>query len=134
MSRPTSCSYAKLMGYSAISPDHASSGRTANYSEPLNGYMSVNIDDHGYWAWKRYDPKAGEKASGRAVPGKESQHVRYLAATKQYGPRTTSRASNGAARSDLPKEAWAIGVDGQPAKPNRFAPVVRQSAESRDLG
>lgn len=109
--------YAKLMGYNTISPIMIK-WATANYSEPLNGYMSVNIDAHSYWAKKPYDPKSGQNAEP-ALVGKDSEHVRYLAATKRYGIDYIPRFEWGGS-DDLPKEAWAVGVDGQPAKPNRF--------------
>jgi hypothetical protein len=109
--------YAKLMGYNAISPVIIKWG-DANYGEPLNGYTSVNVDDHGYWVKKPYDPKTGVPA-GPPLPGKKSEHVRYLAATKQYGIDYIPRVEYGGSM-DLPKDAWALGVDGQPIKPNRY--------------
>ena len=109
--------YAKLMGYSAISPIVLKWG-TANYSDPLNGYTSVNTDDHRYWAWMRYDPTTGQPAQP-AVPGKESIHARYLDATKQYGIDYIPRVEYGGS-DDLPKDAWALDVNGQPMKPDRF--------------
>jgi hypothetical protein len=111
--------YAKLMGYSAISPVIIK-WAFANYSDPLNGYMSVVIDDHDYWATKEYDPASGEKAAS-PIPGKKSQHVRYLEATKEAGIDYIPRFEWGGSQ-DLSKEAWATDVTGQPAKPDRFAP------------
>ncbi len=111
--------YAKLMGYSAISPVIIK-WFFANYSEPLNGYESVTIDDHDFWARKTYDPASGEKATSE-VPGKKSQHVRYLETTKQFGIDYIPRFEWGGSQ-DLPKDAWAVDVNGQPTKPNRFAP------------
>ena len=110
--------YAKLMGYSAISPVIIK-WSFANYSEPLNGYMSVNIDAHDYWAKQQYDPKDGKPAAP-AVPGKPSTHVRYLEATKQYGIDYIPRFEWGGSM-DLPESARAIDENGKPAKPNRFA-------------
>jgi len=109
--------YAKLMGYSAISPIMLK-WADANYAEPMDGYMSVNIDDRSYWSWMKSDPKTGEGAKP-ALPGKDSEHVRYLAATKKYGIDYIPRFEWGGS-DNLPKEAWALGVDGLPVKPNRF--------------
>jgi len=110
--------YAKLMGYSAISPVIIKWAQ-ANYSEPLNGYMTVNTDDRNYWAKKVYDPASGKDAEA-PVPGKPSIHVRYLEATKKYGLDYIPRFEWGGSQ-DLPKEAWALDGNGQPTKPNRFA-------------
>jgi len=110
--------YAKLMGYSAISPI-VIKWAEANYSEPLNGYMTVNTDAQGYWAKAVYDPKSGKPAEA-PVPGKPSEHVRYLEATKRLGLNYIPRFEWGGSQ-DLPKAAWAVGTDGQPIKPNRFA-------------
>jgi hypothetical protein len=110
--------YAKLMGYSAISPVIIK-WAFANYSEPLNGYMSVNIDARNYWAKQAYDPKEGKPAAP-AVPGKPSVHVRYLETTKQYGVDYIPRFEWGGSL-DLPESARAIDESGKPAKPNRFA-------------
>ena len=109
--------YAKLMGYSAISP-LILKWATANYAEPLDGYVSVNIDARNYWVRRFYDAAKGEHAEP-AVPGKESVHVRYLAATKRLGLDYIPRFEWGGSQ-DLPKEACAIDVNGQPTKPNRF--------------
>ena len=111
--------YAKLMGYSAISP-LVLKWFSANFGEPLNGYSSVVIDDHDYWAHKEYIPGSGENAAS-PYPGKKSQHVRYLEATKQLGLDYIPRMEWGGSQ-DLPKEAWALDVNGQPTKANRFAP------------
>ena len=110
--------YAKLMGYSAISPI-VIKWAEANYSEPLNGYMTVNTDAQGYWAKAVYDTKSGKPAEA-PVPGKPSEHVRYLEATKRLGLNYIPRFEWGGSQ-DLPKAAWAVGTDGQPIKPNRFA-------------
>ncbi len=110
--------YAKLMGYNSISPVIIKWAE-ANYSEALDGYMSVNTDAQNFWAWKRYEPGKGAKAEP-AVPGKPSIHVRYLEATKKYGIDYLPRFEWGGSQ-DLPKETWAVDVNGQPMKPNRFA-------------
>ena len=111
--------YAKLMGYSAISPVILK-WFFANYSDPLDGYTSVNIDARDYWAQKAYDPANGEKAVS-PWPGRESQHVRYLEATRRFGLDYIPRVEWGGSQ-DLPVEARAIDSNGQPTKPNRFAP------------
>lgn len=109
--------YAKLMGYSAISPIMVKWG-FVNYGDPLNGYASISIDDHSYWAQKSYTP--GQDATA-PIPAKKSQHVRYLEATKQWGIDYIPRLEWGGSE-DLPKEAWAVDPSGQPTKANRIAP------------
>ncbi|MBN8526049.1 MAG: hypothetical protein J0M02_12000 [Planctomycetes bacterium] len=110
--------YAKLMGYSAISPVIIK-WAFANYSEPLNGYHTVNIDARNYWTRRSYDPKAGLPAAP-PVPGKPSVHQRYLDATRGQGIDYIPRVEWGGSM-DLPEDAWAIDEDGKQAKPNRFA-------------
>ncbi len=110
--------YAKLMGYTAISPVIIK-WAFMNFSDPLNGYTTVAVDDRNYWSNKPYDPAAGGHASS-PVPGKDSQHVRYLKATKEWGIDYIPRFEWGGSQ-DLPKEAWAVDGSGQPIKPNRFA-------------
>ncbi len=111
--------YAKLMGYNVISP-LILKWAFANYSEPLNGYTSVNIDNRNYWAWNEYKPGAGVNTKS-PLPGKESIHIRYLKATKELDIRYVPRIEYGGSM-DLPEEAKAIAKDGKLAKPNRFAP------------
>lgn len=110
--------YAKLMGYNAISPVILKWG-FANFSEPLNGYNSVNIDDRNYWVTERYKPATRENV-GPAVTGKASVHTRYLGATKELGIDYVPRIEYGGSY-DLPTAAWAISADGKATKPNRFA-------------
>ena len=110
--------YAKLMGYSAISPVIVK-WAFANYSAPLNGYHPVNIDARNYWTRRTYDPKAGVDAVA-PVPGKASVHDRYLEATRSLGVGYIPRVEWGGSL-DLPEDAWAIDEDGKQAKPNRFA-------------
>jgi len=107
--------YAKLMGYNAISPIMIKWG-LANWSEPLNGYETFGEDTRGYAVRKNYQP--GTNAV-QAVPGKESQHLKYLAATKRFGLRYVPRIEYGGSL-DIPVELRAVGKDGKPAKPNRF--------------
>lgn len=113
------CRYARLMGYNAISPVIIK-WFFANYSNPLNGYGSVAIDAHDYWARKDYDPASGQPAAS-PLPGRPSQHNRYLEATKTWGLKYLPRVEWGGSQ-DLPNQARAIDVNGQPTKPNRFAP------------
>jgi len=108
--------YAKLMGYNAVSPIILKWG-FGNYSDPLNGYDSTNVDDHGYWV---RDQDKAEGKVGEAVPGKPSIHTRYLEATKRYGMGYVPRIEYGGSYA-LPEEARAIGANGKLAKPNRFA-------------
>jgi len=110
--------YARLMGYSAISP-LVLKWAFANYSEPMNGYHSVNIDARNYWVTRPYDPRSRQDAAP-AVPGKASVHVRYLQATKELGLGYIPRFEYGGSL-DLPTEARAIAPDGSLTKPDRFA-------------
>jgi hypothetical protein len=110
--------YAKLMGYSGISPVILKWG-FANYSEPLNGYNSVNVDARHYWVTRPYQPQAHENA-GPALEGIDSVHVKYLAATRNSGVDYIPRIEYGGSL-DLPVEARAIAGDGKPAKPKRYA-------------
>lgn len=107
--------YAKLMGYSAISPIMLK-WSFANYAKPLDGYDTVQIDPRDYWA--HIDGKEGEKARA-PYPERPSQHERYLAATKKMGIDYIPRIEWGGSRL-LPDEARAIDSTGKPAKPNRF--------------
>ncbi len=59
--------YAKLMGYNAISPVILKWG-FANYSDPLNGYNSVNVDARDYWVTRPYQPLTQD--AGPALPGR----------------------------------------------------------------
>jgi hypothetical protein len=108
--------YAKLMGYSAISPVIIKWG-IANYSGPLNGYNSVNVDAHNYWVTQPY---LSRRNAAPALVGEESVHVKYLAATKDSGIDYIPRIEYGGSL-DLPAEARAIASDRKPAKPKRFA-------------
>jgi hypothetical protein len=108
--------YSKLMGYNAVSPVILK-WNFMNYGEPLNGYNSYNVDERDNWIYKPYSRNAEAKP---ALPEKESVHVKYLAATKQYGIHYIPRIEYGGSLN-LPDEAKAIGSDGKIAKPNRFA-------------
>ncbi len=108
--------YGKLMGYSAIAPVIIK-WASANYSDPLSGYTSVVIDDRDYWAHKDWDPVSGQAVS--PLPGRKSQHVRFIEATKRYGIDYIPRFEWGGSLA-LSKDTWATDVNGQPAKPDRF--------------
>ncbi len=111
--------YAKLMGYTAISPIILKWG-AANYGEPLNGYNSVNVDSHGYWTQVVYDAAtmAGQPIAA-ALPGSPSPHALYLEATKKWGIDYIPRIEYGGSE-DLPVSARAVDVDGKLTKPDRF--------------
>jgi hypothetical protein len=110
--------YAKLMGYSAISPPILKWG-FANYAEPLAGFDSMNVDFAHYWVTSPYTHGSGV-APAPAVAGAKSQHLNYLSQTKlldlDYIPRFEYGGSY-----DLPISAQAIGADGNIAKPDRYA-------------
>lgn len=107
--------YARLMGYSAISPVILK-WAFANYSAPLSGYTTITIDSQNYWA--KEAPVSS--ASANAQPeDRSSVHARYLAATRQLGIDYIPRIEWGGSM-DLPKSARALDVNGQPMKPNRF--------------
>ena len=110
--------YAKLMGYSAISPIMIK-WTFMNFSDPLNGYTSIVIDEHNFWANKTYDPASGQPATS-PIPGRKTQHELFLEATKKWSIDYIPRFEWGGSM-DLPEDAKAIGVDGKLAKPNRFA-------------
>lgn len=111
--------YAKLMGYNAMSPIILK-WFFANYADPINGYESVTIDERDYWSHNPYDPASGKPAES-LWPDRKSQHARFMEVTKKYGIDYIPRIEWGGSQ-DLPKEAWAIDLNGAPTKPNRFAP------------
>ena len=110
--------YAKLMGYNAISPVIVK-WIYSNYSDPLVGYESVNVDNQNYWTSKEYfDYETGIKGE-EAVPGKASVYERYLEATKGSGLYFIPRIEYGGS-DDLDPDAIAKDVNGISfAKPNR---------------
>ncbi|MES2310147.1 MAG: beta galactosidase jelly roll domain-containing protein, partial [Verrucomicrobiota bacterium] len=112
--------YAKLMGYSTISPLAMTAWTDLSFLEPLNGYNTLNTDEKGYMVKKVYDPLKGKTVAEIPVPGKPSSHLRYLEATKKYGLNYMPRCEWGGSK-DLPREAWAIGADGDILKPSRYA-------------
>lgn len=110
--------YAKLMGYSAISPITLKWAFT-NYGDPVAGYDSMNVDDANYWVSTPYTAGSGQ-APAPAVPGKASVHQMYLEATRNSGVDYIPRFEYGGSY-DLPVSARSVGADGSLAKPNRFA-------------
>ncbi len=107
--------YAKLMGYSAISPIMMK-WALDNYGDPTDGYESTNIDDLGYWVQNPANPAQD------AIPGVLSVHQQYLAATKNSGVNYIPRFEYGGS-NNLPTAARAINSAGGTAQPNRFAPA-----------
>lgn len=107
--------YAKLMGYSAISPVILK-WSFANYADPIDGYDTMQIDARDYWAHVDYE--AGKPARA-PDPRRPSQHARYLEAARTLGLDYIPRIEWGGSHL-LPEEARAIGADGKSAKPNRF--------------
>ena len=111
--------YAKLMGYNAISPVIIKWG-TANYGPELPGYSTVRVDPRSYWSTRPYDAAKHAFAPADDLPPQPSTHEQYLAETKRFGINYIPRFEWGGSL-DVPQEAWAIGIDGKPLKPNRFA-------------
>jgi hypothetical protein len=109
--------YAKLMGYSAVSP-LTLKWAFQNFADPVAGYDSINVDAAHYWVTGTYVQGSGQ-APPAAVPGVPSVHVQYLQATKDSGVDYIPRFEYGGSY-DLPVAAQAIGADGLPARPNRF--------------
>jgi hypothetical protein len=107
--------YAKLMGYSAVSPVILK-WAFANYGDPTNGYDSLNIDAADYWVTSPY--VSGQPAQP-AVPGEPSVHQQFLAATKNVGMNYIPRFEYGGSYN-LPTSARAIGTNGNAAVPNRY--------------
>lgn len=110
--------YAKLMGYNAISPVILK-WATTNYSNPMKGYTSCNIDRQNYWTRKEYINYVTGKLGELPVPGKESVFNRYLAATKGSGVNFVPRVEYGGSTA-LSWSAHATAIDGTAAVPNRF--------------
>ncbi len=110
--------YAKLMGYSAISP-LALKWTTSNWGDPAKGFDALNVDAAHYWVNSKYALGSGNPPAA-PVPGFASVHQRYLAATKNSGVDYIPRIEYGGSL-DLPTAARAIGSNGAIAPPNRFA-------------
>lgn len=110
--------YAKLMGYSAVSPVILKWG-SSNFGNPLAGYNSAAVDAAHYLVTKDYVP-ASAIPPEPAVSGAASVHVQYLEATKMLGVDYIPRFEYGGSL-DLPSSAWSVGADGSFAKANRFA-------------
>lgn len=92
--------YARLMGYSAISPNILKWG-FQNYGDPVDGYNSTNIDDGGYWFENKANP------AQPALPGVPSVHQQYLAATLNSGVDYIPRIEYGGS-NNLPVTARPI--------------------------
>ncbi|MDD3319858.1 MAG: T9SS type A sorting domain-containing protein [Paludibacter sp.] len=110
--------YAKLMGYNAISPIILK-WATTNYSDPILGYTSCNIDRQNYWTRKEFIDPYTAKRGETPVPGKESVFNRYLAATKGSGINFVPRVEYGGSAA-LSWSAHATAINGTPSVPNRF--------------
>jgi fibronectin type 3 domain-containing protein len=110
--------YARLMGYSAISP-LALKWAFSNWGDPAKGFDAVNVDAAHYWVNSKYAIASGTPPAA-PVPGFASVHQRYLAATKNSGVDYIPRIEYGGS-FDLPASARAIGSNGAIAPPNRFA-------------
>jgi hypothetical protein len=107
--------FAKLMGYNAVSPVIIK-WSFSNWSDPLSGYTSTGEDAKEYW--EDAPSKPGTEPEP-AITGQESQHIKYLAATKRYGIQYIPRFEYGGSM-DLPVEAHAIDKNGKTAKPDRY--------------
>jgi hypothetical protein len=110
--------YARLMGYSAVSPVILKWG-FSNYGDPVAGYDSANVDAAHYLVTSHYASKS-RTPPAPAVPGVASVHAQYLEATKRLGLDYIPRFEYGGSY-ELPSSAWAVAADGNIAKPNRFA-------------
>jgi hypothetical protein len=102
--------YAKLMGYNAISPVILK-WTLNNYSKPLAGYNSYNVDDQNYWTRKDYYNYETGINGEEAVPGKKTVYDRYMEATKGSGLYFIPRIEYGAS-SNLDSDAYAKTIDG----------------------
>ncbi len=109
--------YAKLMGYSAISPVILK-WDFANYGDPVAGFDSTNVDKANYWVTSKYVVGSGT-APAPAIAGVKSVHFNYLAATKNSGINYIPRFEYGGSY-DLPTSARAIASNGAAAVPDRF--------------
>ncbi len=107
--------YAKLMGYSAISP-LTLKWDFANYADPVSGYDSENVDNANYWVTGEHGTHV---APPPAVTGKKSVHYNYLTATKNSGINYIPRFEYGGSY-DLPSSAYTINAAGTTAVPDRY--------------
>ena len=112
--------YAKLMGYSAVSPIAGIKWNFQNWADPIAGYNSANVDAEHFWVVSRYVAGSGTPPAS-PVPGVPSIHAQYLATTEEFlGLDYIPRFEYGGSY-DLPVTAQSIGADGTTAKPNRYA-------------
>ena len=108
--------YAKLMGYSAISPNMLK-WALANYSDVTNGYDTMNIDDAGYWV-----QNLSTNPAAAPIPGLPSVHKQYLDATASAGLDYIPRIEYGGSTL-LSGTAYAISNTGTTTPPTRFTPA-----------
>lgn len=106
--------YAKLMGYSAISPTILK-WTLYNYGVPTNGYYTTNIDQAGYWV-----ENLSTNPASAPIPG-PSVHEQYLSVTGTAGINYIPRVEYGGSNL-LSSSAHAIANTGSTAAPTRFDP------------
>lgn len=110
--------YAKLMGYSAISPTLLKWGYF-NYGSPVAGYHSLNASETNYWIRGIYDP-AKPGIVPEALPGEKTTHEKFLDATKGSGINYIPRIEfNGSLDLNARAETKPVNKNGEPAKANR---------------
>lgn len=107
--------YAKLMGYSALSPITGIKWSKANYGGVCNGYESWSIDDGGHMV---ANPATNPAVAPLA--GFPSIHEQFLTATKNSGINYIPRFEYGGGWM-LPTTARAYDHNGDVAQPNRFS-------------
>lgn len=115
MNPPDVVNYARLMGYSALSPITGIKWSKANYGGVCNGYESYGIDKGGY---KVVNPATNP--AGPALAGEPTIHEKFLNATRNSGINYIPRFEYGGSLS-LPEAAKAINQNGVLAVPSRFA-------------
>jgi hypothetical protein len=111
--------YARLMGYSALSPIAGMKWQFENWADPIPGYDAANTDANGYWSRNFYVADSGV-AAAPPITGKPSTHAAYLAATAAGGIDYIPRFEYGGSY-DLPMSAWSIDPTGNIAQPDRYA-------------
>ncbi len=109
--------YARLMGYSAVSPTILKWGFT-NFAAPVQGFTSANVDAAHYWETSPEGTQGGSTPTTGSPP--KSVHEQYLDATRESGVDYMPRIEYGGSNV-LPVWARSIGADGRIAKPDRFA-------------
>ena len=109
--------YARLMGYSAVSPTILKWGFT-NFAAPVQGFTSASVDAAHYWETSPEGVQGGSTPTAGSPP--KSVHEQYLDATRDSGVEYMPRLEYGGSNM-LPVWARSIGADGRIAKPDRFA-------------